>query len=302
MQPTGLSAFPLTPLVDDELDAHAYAALVGRLADSGVDSITALGSTGSYAYLSRGERAKALRVAIDNAGDLPVLVGVGALRTRDVIAHADDAAREGAAGILVAPVSYQPLSDDEVFALFDDITRSTDLPVIVYDNPRTTGFTFSLEMYERVAQLPSIASIKIPGVPSDPEEAAAHVERIRERIPGYVTIGVSGDAFAAAGFAAGCDAWYSVIAGTLPEPAVRIAQAARRGDLDSAHAEVARLRPLWDLYAEAGGGVRVMAAIAERLRWTQRSCLPRPLLGLDDEQRARLAQILDDLELVPPRA
>ncbi|WP_156760521.1 dihydrodipicolinate synthase family protein [Microbacterium karelineae] len=293
---TGLSAFPLTPLADDELDEHAYAAQIGRLSGSGVDSITALGSTGSYAYLSRAERARAIRIAVDNAGDVPVLAGVGALRTSDVVAHADDAERAGVAGILVAPVSYQPLTDDEVFGLFQDVTRSTELPVIVYDNPRTTRYAFSLEMYERVADLPGIASIKIPGVPTDPAEAGAHIAAIRARIPARVTVGVSGDAFAAAGLDAGCDTWFSVLAGTLPAAAMRIVDAA---DRDAAHAESERLRPLWDLYAEAGGGLRVMAAIAEQLRWATRSCLPRPLHGLDDEQRRRLARILDELELLP---
>lgn len=46
---TGLSAFPLTPLTDDAVDQRAFAGLVRRLAAARVDSITALGSTGSYA-------------------------------------------------------------------------------------------------------------------------------------------------------------------------------------------------------------------------------------------------------------
>ncbi|WP_308470687.1 MULTISPECIES: hypothetical protein [unclassified Rathayibacter] len=44
---TGLSAFPLTPLRDDSIDERSFAALVERLARAGVDSIGALGSTGS---------------------------------------------------------------------------------------------------------------------------------------------------------------------------------------------------------------------------------------------------------------
>ena len=48
----GLSAFPLTPLRGDVVDERAFAGLVERLTAAGVDSITALGSTGSYAYLT----------------------------------------------------------------------------------------------------------------------------------------------------------------------------------------------------------------------------------------------------------
>lgn len=72
---SGLSAFPLTPLDDDTVDEHAFAGLIERLVDAGVDSVTALGSTGSGAYLSRSERALVARRAILTAGTTPVFVG-----------------------------------------------------------------------------------------------------------------------------------------------------------------------------------------------------------------------------------
>lgn len=43
---TGLSAFPLTPTDESGVDEKAFAGLVARLAEAGVDSIGALGSTG----------------------------------------------------------------------------------------------------------------------------------------------------------------------------------------------------------------------------------------------------------------
>ena len=226
---TGLSAFPLTPLVDDQVDEQAFIGLVTRLADAGVDSITALGSTGSYAYLSAEERARVAQLTVEHAGDTPVFAGIGALRTSQVLANATAAERAGAVGLLLAPVSYQPLTDDDVFELFRTVTEHTGLPVIVYDNPGTTHFAFGIEHYARIAQLPGIASIKIPGVPADPVEARAHVDRIRQVIPDHVTIGVSGDASGANGLNAGCDIWYSAIGGTLPEAALTITRSAQAG-------------------------------------------------------------------------
>ena len=44
----GLSAFPLTPMDEHAVDEAAFGGLVERLAAAGVDSIGALGSTGSY--------------------------------------------------------------------------------------------------------------------------------------------------------------------------------------------------------------------------------------------------------------
>ena len=59
-------------------------------------------------------------------------------------------------------MTYQPLTDDDVFELFRTVTANSSLPVIVYDNPGTTHFTFTTELYGRIAELPGIASIKIP--------------------------------------------------------------------------------------------------------------------------------------------
>jgi 4-hydroxy-tetrahydrodipicolinate synthase len=43
----GLSAFPLTPIDETGIDEAAYSRLVTRLAEAGVGSIGALGSTGN---------------------------------------------------------------------------------------------------------------------------------------------------------------------------------------------------------------------------------------------------------------
>ncbi|CAG7602410.1 dihydrodipicolinate synthase family protein [Leucobacter soli] len=294
---SGLSAFPLTPLQDDEVDERAFAGLVERLGAAEVDSITALGSTGSYAYLSPDERARVARLAVKHAGGTPVFVCVADLRTSQVLAHVRSAEAAGAAGILLTPMTYQPLTADDVFELFRTVTEHTDLPVIVYDNPGTTHFAFTTGLYARIAELPRIASIKIPGVPNDSVRARARVAGIRAVVPEHVTIGVSGDASAATGLNAGCDAWYSVIGGTLPEPALTITRAAQRGRTAEAVAESERLAPLWDLFAEFGGSLRVTAAIAEHLGLAPAQCLPLPIQGLTEAQRARVAAAVRDLDL-----
>lgn len=296
-QLSGLSAFPLTPMLDDRLDEHSLIGLIRRLAQARVDSITVLGSTGSYMYLSREERARVIELAVTHAGDIPVLAGVGALRTSHVCEHIDDAKAAGAKAVLLAPVGYQKLSDDEVFDLFKAATSHSDLPVVVYDNPGTTHFTFALKLYERIAALEGIASIKIPGVPTEAKAAKAHIDAIRTVIPDHVSIGVSGDASGAAGLIAGCDIWYSVLAGTLPEPVLAITQAAHCQDADLAMSLSAQLEPVWQLFADFGGSLRVTAAIAEHLGLVNRCCLPLPVQGLSQLQRERVGSVLEELSI-----
>lgn len=291
---TGLSAFPLTPIHDDAVDTVALERLVRRLAEAGVDSITALGSTGSYAYLSRAERQQVVATAVGASDGTPVFAGIGALRTSHAVQHALDAQEAGAVGVLLAPLTYQALTEDDVFGLYADVLEHLSVPLIVYDNPGTTHFTFTDELYGRLAALPGVASIKIPGIPSG-QSAEERVRRIREVMPPEVTIGISGDAFAADALLAGCDAWYSVLGGTLPEPALRITRAALMGDAQEARAASARLQPLWDLFGQHGS-LRVVAAIAEQRGWAPRGSLPLPIRGLDEAERDRVAEVLAAVE------
>lgn len=293
---SGLSAFPLTPMNESGIDEAAFALLVQRLAAAGVDSIGALGSTGSYAYLSRAERVRVAQLAVEHAGNVPVIVGIGALRTRDVLALAEDAQKAGASAVLLAPVSYQKLSADEVFGLYETVARSLSVPLCVYDNPGTTHFEFSDELHGRIAQLPNVRSIKIPAVPADPDAARARVERLRALIPSRVSIGVSGDGFAATGLNAGCEAWYSAIGGLFPETALAITRAAQAGDAQEATRLSERLKPLWALFGQYGS-LRVVAAAAELRGRVEQPCLPLPLKALDGAGRQQLAALLDELEL-----
>lgn len=288
---SGLSAFPLTPMNETGIDEGGFVRLIERLVAAGVDSIGALGSTGSYAYLSRAERMRIAQLAVQNAGDVPVMIGIGALRTRDVLALAEDAQKAGASAVLLAPVSYQRLTDAEVFGLYEMVSSALSVPLCVYDNPGTTHFEFSDELHGQIAQLPQVHSIKIPGVPADPGAAKARVERLRALIPSHVTIGVSGDAFGAAGLNAGCEAWYSVVGGLFPSQTLAICRAARAGEADEAVRLSAQLEPLWAMFRRYGS-LRVIAAAAELQGVVSSPCLPLPLKALEGDVRQELAALL----------
>lgn len=293
---TGLSAFPLTPLRDGKVDENAFVGLIENLVSVKVDSIGALGSTGSYAYLNREERRLAAQLAVAAAGDVPVIVGIGAVATRDVLLLAEDAQAAGASALLLPPVSYQALRADEVFELYETVAHRVSLPLVVYDNPGTTHFQFTDELHGRIAALPNIASIKIPAVPADPAQASARVASLRAVIPGHVSIGVSGDAAAVNGLNAGCELWYSVMGGLFPRTARALVQASRSEQSERGLEESARLEPLWALFREYGS-LRVIATAAEVLGHAAANCLPLPLKGLDGPSTQRVAHVVQTLQL-----
>lgn len=328
----GLSAYPLTPLRADVLDVEALRSIVRRLVPAGtgspgagagspagpgsdsdggranhaatagpvVDSIGALGSTGSYAYLDRAEWTTALRTILAEAGTTPVVAGIGALRTREVVARARTAEQLGAAGLLLAPVSYQTLRDPEVLGLFAAVADSVELPICIYDNPGTTGFRFSPDLYARLARIPGVAAVKIPPTDGTDARPAQRLARIREAVGEGFSIGISGDAAAAAHLAAGADAWHSVVAGLFPHLARRLIDAAQPDTVQSDAvqsdaAPPAELDVLWPLLA-AHGSVRVMAAAAAQLGLVAADCLPHPLLPLDGADRDAVAAAVRSLD------
>ena len=292
---TGLSAFPITPAdAEGRVDPGALRALLARLVSSGVDSIGLLGSTGTYAYLSRAERRRALETARDaTAGRVPLLVGVGALRTDEAVRLAQDAQGAGAAAGLLAPVSYTPLTDDEVFEHFATVARESGLPLCIYDNPGTTHFRFGPDLVGRLARVPGIVAVKSPA--PEPEGVAAHLAALRAAVPEGFPLGYSGDWNAAEALIAGGDAWYSVVAGLFPEAGLAILRAVRAGDAAEARRLDARLRPLWDLF-RAFSSLRVVYACAD-LMGLCHAAPPRPILPLPEAARQRVADTLRALDL-----
>lgn len=279
----GLSAFPLTPLKEGTFDEQSFINLLRPVVDAGVDSLGILGSTGSYAYLTVEERGRIARCAVAHADDIPVIVSIGALRRDDILRLADDAQAAGVSGVLMAPVSYQRLTEDEVFNLYETVTRQLSIPLCIYDNPATTGFAFSDELLFAVAALPNVGSIKLGRVPED-------LSQVRARLPETVTQGIAGDWRAASALQAGFDVWYSVLGGLFPQTALAIARSK-----ETAQSE--RLEPLWELFRHYGS-LRVIAAAAEMMGKVAAPALPFPLQAVQGEPREALARLLAHLELV----
>ena len=294
---TGLSAFPITPITASGVDEKGFSHILSRLTEARVDSMGILGSTGSYAYLTREQRRRIATLAKQHAGEIPVMVCVGAVSTDAILHLSDDAQAAGADALLLPAVSYQSLRDEEVFALFETVTRHVSVPVCIYDNPGTTHFTFTDELHGLLSSLEGIHSVKLPGVPDNPAAVAERVDALRQHLRPGVTIGISGDAYAGLGLNAGCEVWYSVCGGLFPVTAKQITEAAAANDRERVTTLTTRLEPLWALFRKHRGSLRVIAAAAGVLGLTDTDCLPRPLQPLSVGDIADIAGVIRALEL-----
>ncbi|MFK7857162.1 MAG: dihydrodipicolinate synthase family protein [Granulosicoccus sp.] len=287
---SGLSAFTLTPFSSTGVvDVDHLQKLVARLAATDIDSIGVLGSTGSYMYLSRAQRARAIKAAVEASADIPILAGIGDLRTDYILEHAANAEKAGASALLLAPVSYLPLTERDFIELVNTITSSTTLPICLYNNPGTTHFTMTAELVASLASLPTVKAVKNPA-PTTSMPANSLTE-MRVDLPDGFILGYSGDANIRHVLHAGADAWYSVIAGTLPELALKIWASRTTPDrLGLLHSQCT---PLWECF-NTWGGIRVVPEISRMLGLG--SCdLALPLQPLEHDAVVKIEHALQEL-------
>jgi 4-hydroxy-tetrahydrodipicolinate synthase len=282
----GLSVFAITPSNADGLvEAKDFSRIIERICTSKADSIGVLGSTGGFAYLDQAQRCRALEIAVQtSAGALPVIAGIGALRSDAVVALAKDAAAAGVDALLLPPVSYTPLRDEEVYALYCEVAAVSDLPICIYHNPGTTHFSFSTSLIVQLSKLEAIRAIKQP--PPAEQTIAKALAELRAATGGELRIGYSSDSCLTAALHSGADCFFSALGGILPESFVKLATVAQTGTPSDRHASEAKFEALWVLLKKFGG-LRLSFAIANRLGITQAQP-PGPILPLSEADLVEL--------------
>ncbi|WP_051477029.1 dihydrodipicolinate synthase family protein [Arthrobacter sp. Br18] len=240
---TGLIAYPITPFTSDgEVNYPELEGLVAVLGRARVDTVAVLGSSGSFAYLTAAERTRVARTAIDAAaGEVPVVVGVSAVGTREVLNAAVDAARAGAAGLVLSPVSYVPLTNEEVLAQTRDVSAETGLPICLYNNPSTTQFDYGLDLVAELLELDNVVAFK--DTAPDAQTFEARYARLRSLTSRPVSHGVSGDLLMVSGSIA-ADAWHTGPGAILPMYYAMLRSAVVAGDADQAESCRRVLLPL----------------------------------------------------------
>ena len=130
----GLLSFPITDFdAQGEFDPNGYAARLEWLAPFGATALFAAGGTGEYFSLHGEEYGRIIKTAVDTcAGVVPILAGCGG-PTRTAIAHAQEAERQGAKGLLLLPHYLTEASQDGLIAHVEAVCRSVKIGVVVYN-------------------------------------------------------------------------------------------------------------------------------------------------------------------------
>ncbi|KAE8150780.1 aldolase [Aspergillus avenaceus] len=140
----------------DTIDIAAQKKYYAYLASTGLAGLVILGTNSEAFLLTREERAQCIAAAREAVGpDFPLMAGVGAHSTKQVLELANDAAAAGANYLLVLPPAYfgKATTPNVVKRFFADVARQAPLPVVVYNFPGVcNGVDLDSETIAAIAQ------------------------------------------------------------------------------------------------------------------------------------------------------
>jgi len=226
----GVIAYPITPFDQDEkVDISLFKKLVERLVISGSHGIAPLGSTGVLPYLTDEEKEAIAETTIQQvAGRVPILVGVSNLTTEKTIHHAKFAENAGADAVMIIPMSYWKLTDDEIVAHYDAVASKISIPIMAYNNPATSGVDMSPALLKRLLEIPNVTMIK---------ESTGDIQRmhyLRKELGEDVAFYNGSNPLALAAFAAGAKGWCTAAPNLIPELNIELYNAVQNNDLETA--------------------------------------------------------------------
>lgn len=276
-------ATPFT--TDGALDEDAVRELITWYLQAGVHGISVAGSQGEFFSMSAEERLRLIRVARRAIGDkVPLYAGTGAVTTRDAI-EATRAAEEAGAhvALVITPYFIQP-SQDELVEHFTAVSRSTRLPVLLYNNPPRTGVNVLPATLARCMEAPNVLGIK-----DSSGDVTQSVEYLLAA-PRPALLFSGRDTIALSLLVHGGHGTISPAANVFPELMVAMYDAWRAGDLAKARriSDVfAPLRAAWAL-----GSFPVVIKEAMALAGHSAGPARQPIAPLPDAKREALRKVV----------
>jgi len=287
----GIYVVTVTPFDDEgRVDFEAIERTTNWWIDEGVHGLLPLGSTGEFASLSESERADVARKVVETAsGRVPVVVGATAETTAKAVEYAEHAAEIGADGVMVLPSYFYKSTQDEVIAHFKAIAESVDIPIMIYNNPRSGKVDITPETVVALSAIPNVRYIK---------ESTNDIKRtteLRTATNDGITIFCGCEHMAFESFLMGAKGWVCVVGNIAPRMAVQLYESAVvSGDTAAAWDVYQKLLPTLRFFESAGITSRAMKyVLSEKGLCQPHSRLPR--LPLSDAQKREIDELTRDL-------
>ncbi|WP_342375917.1 4-hydroxy-tetrahydrodipicolinate synthase [Myxococcus stipitatus] len=219
-----------TPFRNGALDESAFRALVRQQIEGGTSVLVPMGTTGESVTMTADERARAVRVVVEEAkGRVKVVGGAGSNNTAEVIESVARVREAGADGALIVTPYYNKPTQAGMVEHFRAVAHAhPGFPLIAYNVPGRTGVDLLPETALRLCDIPEVVAIK---------EATGNMARavdLLEKCGDRLTL-LSGDDFTVLPFiACGGKGVISVSSNLAPRMMADLVALARAGDIAKA--------------------------------------------------------------------
>jgi 4-hydroxy-tetrahydrodipicolinate synthase len=287
---TGVIPITATPFDSEgRVDEDSIVSLVEFEARCGVHGLNVLGIMGEFHKLTELERRRVAEVFIKSAaGRFPIVVGTSHAGTGACIELSQAAEEAGAAALMVAPPPGLK-GDGAILAHYRAVAAAVSVPIVVQDEPVTTGVTMSPDLLAHIAnQLPACRYVKLEEPPTPTKITALR------RLPGGDRLRIFGGMNGMFFFEELSRGAVGIMTGVaVPDVLVRVYDLFRAGDVAGAAAMYDRYASYIRYEGQQGIGLALRKEVL-RLRGAIRSSYVRPPgPTLDDVTRAELRAILE---------
>lgn len=209
---------------------------------SGVDGIILGGSLGEASVLTYAEKERLVKFAIEKVeGAVPIVLNIAESATRDALQLAADAKSWGAEGLMMLPPMRYAADDRETVTYFKTVADSTDLPIMIYNNPVDYKTLVTLDMWEELLEVSNIQAVK------ESTRDVTNVTRMINRFGGRLKILCGVDTLAMEEMLLGADGWVAGLVCAFPAETVAIYRLVKAGRIEEALAIYRWFMPVLEL-------------------------------------------------------
>lgn len=271
----------------DELDLNMFELNINAQIEAGVHGIILGGTLGEASTLLDTEKRTLVREAVGIVnGKIPVIINVAEQTTKAAIESARKAKEDGASGLMMLPPMRYKADDRETVMYFKAVANSTDLPIMVYNNPVDYGIEVTLDMFEELIECANIQAVK------ESTRDLSNLTRLKNRFGDRIKILSGVDTLALESLFMGADGWVAGLVCAFPKETVAIYELAKAGRSDEALAIYRWFLPLLELDINTKLVQNIKLAEVATGIGTENVRAPRlPLIG---DERAKVLKIISD--------
>jgi 1-pyrroline-4-hydroxy-2-carboxylate deaminase len=231
---------------DGSLDLTTFEKNIRFQVSCGVNGIIIGGSLGESSTLNHSDRLTLLECAIKTVGDqADIILNIAEGSTENAISLAKKAEENGADGLmLLPPMMYKP-TDDEVVRFFGDVAESTNLPILLYNNPVDYKILISIDMLSQLKKYPNIQAVK------ESTRDVSNVTRMKNAFGDRFKVLCGVDTIAVEELVMGADGWVAGLVDAFPKETVMIYQYVKEGKIEEARELFRWFLPLLELDIDA---------------------------------------------------